>query len=120
VWQTLLKYEPLFQLIHITDQNTDRILCVHTPHAFALAIALVIDLLFRLLFHFNSGSEGTPKVVARFRFSLPPMEQMAELTKLLEMSLFLIDHVATNVRLNQQVPRTLCEICYILYMLRKL
>lgn len=48
VWQTLLKYESLFQLIHITDQNTDRILCVHTPHAFALAIALVTHLLFLL------------------------------------------------------------------------
>jgi hypothetical protein len=46
VWQTLLKYEPLFQLIHITDQNTDRILYVHTPHAFASAFALVTNLLF--------------------------------------------------------------------------
>jgi hypothetical protein len=55
-------------------------------------------------------------VVARFRFSLPPKEQMAELTKLLEMSLFLIDHVATNVRLNQQVPPALCEIWFISYM----
>lgn len=55
-------------------------------------------------------------MVARFRFSLPPKEQMAELTKLLEMSLFLIDHVATNVRLNQQVPPTLCVIWYISYM----
>lgn len=51
-------------------------------------------------------------MVARFRFSLPPKEQMAELTKLLEMSLFLIDHVATNVRLNQQVPPT--DLVYII------
>ena len=50
-----------------------------------------------------SGCESVPKQVARFRFSLPPADRMEELSTLIEMSLYFIDHVSTGVKLSQQV-----------------
>ena len=43
--------------------------------------------------------------MARFRFTLPEggNSKMSDLTNFLKMSLYFVDHVATSVRLPQQV-----------------
>jgi len=74
VAKALSAYTHLFHSMILSDQNTEPVL----------------------------GHKTAPQKVLRFKFFLPKLQEMGELSRLIEMSIFLIDHLATTCKLSPQ------------------
>mmetsp|Transcript_16149 Transcript_16149/g.21368 ORF Transcript_16149/g.21368 Transcript_16149/m.21368 type:complete len:478 (-) Transcript_16149:348-1781(-) len=74
VTKAIKTFTEYFHSMHFTDQNTEPVL----------------------------GHRTVPAKVLRFKFFLPKVQEMAQLSRLVEMSVHFIDHVAKDLKLSQQ------------------